>query len=130
MDSRIGFFHSSILPIVAKPFPKQSRMQMNSEKRNSPSQVREVYREPWCGLMGPLQSDGDVFSQLLRLKGNVVTLDYVNFFYSPSAVSGVVQSPIFSKQPGSIVYPVETGEKSREVVFSCEAQGSPPPVYR
>uniref|UniRef100_A0AAQ4R7K8 Contactin 4 n=1 Tax=Gasterosteus aculeatus aculeatus TaxID=481459 RepID=A0AAQ4R7K8_GASAC len=45
------------------------------------------------------------------------------------AESGVLQSPVFTKQPGSIVYPVETVE-NREVVFSCEAQGSPPPVYR
>uniref|UniRef100_A0A673CDZ9 Contactin 4 n=1 Tax=Sphaeramia orbicularis TaxID=375764 RepID=A0A673CDZ9_9TELE len=46
------------------------------------------------------------------------------------SVSGVLQSPVFTKQPGSIVYPVETVEKNREVVFSCEAQGSPPPLYR
>lgn len=59
------------------------------------------------------------------------------FFFSKCAVvfhlcpteSGVLQSPVFTKQPGSIVYPVETVE-NREVVFSCEAQGSPPPVYR
>ncbi|TKS71088.1 Contactin-3 Brain-derived immunoglobulin superfamily protein 1 [Collichthys lucidus] len=44
--------------------------------------------------------------------------------------SSVLQSPVFTKQPGSIVYPVETLEKNREVVFSCEAQGSPPPIYR
>ncbi|XP_028302819.1 contactin-4 isoform X1 [Gouania willdenowi] len=46
------------------------------------------------------------------------------------AESSVLQSPVFTKQPGSIVYPVETMETSREVVFSCEAQGSPPPLYR
>ncbi|XP_061641967.1 contactin-4-like isoform X1 [Phyllopteryx taeniolatus] len=46
------------------------------------------------------------------------------------AVSAVLQSPVFTKQPGSIVYPVESLEKNREVVFSCEAQASPPPVYR
>uniref|UniRef100_A0A7N8Y920 Contactin 4 n=1 Tax=Mastacembelus armatus TaxID=205130 RepID=A0A7N8Y920_9TELE len=40
------------------------------------------------------------------------------------------RGPVFTKQPGSIVYPVETQEKNREVVFSCEAQGSPPPIYR
>uniref|UniRef100_A0AAX7VNY1 Contactin 4 n=1 Tax=Astatotilapia calliptera TaxID=8154 RepID=A0AAX7VNY1_ASTCA len=39
-------------------------------------------------------------------------------------------SPVFTKQPGSIVYPVENVEKNREVVFSCEAEGSPPPMYR
>lgn len=44
--------------------------------------------------------------------------------------SSVLQSPAFTKQPGSIVYPVETVETNREVVFSCEAQGSPPPTYR
>lgn len=44
--------------------------------------------------------------------------------------SGVLQSPVFTKQPGSIVYPVESAERSREVVFSCEAQGTPPPSYR
>ncbi|CAL1608863.1 unnamed protein product [Knipowitschia caucasica] len=43
---------------------------------------------------------------------------------------GVLQSPVFTKQPGSIVYPVETVEKNREVVFSCEAQASPPLSYR
>ncbi|XP_067444419.1 contactin-4 isoform X1 [Thunnus thynnus] len=46
------------------------------------------------------------------------------------AESSVLQSPVFTKQPGSIVYPLETLEKNREVVFSCEAQGSPPPIYR
>ncbi|XP_075869505.1 contactin-4 isoform X1 [Nelusetta ayraudi] len=46
------------------------------------------------------------------------------------AASGVLQSPVFTKQPGSIVYPVESAERSREVVFSCEAQGTPPPSYR
>uniref|UniRef100_A0A8C7YQD4 Contactin 4 n=1 Tax=Oryzias sinensis TaxID=183150 RepID=A0A8C7YQD4_9TELE len=42
----------------------------------------------------------------------------------------VLQSPVFTKQPGSIVYPVETVENGREVVFSCEARGSPAPAYR
>ncbi|KAK1900780.1 Contactin-3, partial [Dissostichus eleginoides] len=46
------------------------------------------------------------------------------------AGSSILQSPVFTKQPGSIVYPVEIVEKNREVVFSCEAQGSPPPMYR
>uniref|UniRef100_A0A669BPH0 Contactin 4 n=1 Tax=Oreochromis niloticus TaxID=8128 RepID=A0A669BPH0_ORENI len=46
------------------------------------------------------------------------------------AESSVLQSPVFTKQPGSIVYPVENVEKNREVVFSCEAKGSPPPMYR
>ncbi|XP_061779965.1 contactin-4-like [Nerophis lumbriciformis] len=46
------------------------------------------------------------------------------------AGSTVLQSPVFTKQPGSIVYPVESLEKNREVVFSCEAQASPSPVYR
>uniref|UniRef100_A0A672NJI6 Contactin-3-like n=1 Tax=Sinocyclocheilus grahami TaxID=75366 RepID=A0A672NJI6_SINGR len=41
-----------------------------------------------------------------------------------------LQSPVFTKQPGSIVFPVDSMEKSREVVFSCEAQGDPPPFYR
>uniref|UniRef100_A0A3Q4GCU5 Contactin 4 n=2 Tax=Neolamprologus brichardi TaxID=32507 RepID=A0A3Q4GCU5_NEOBR len=44
--------------------------------------------------------------------------------------SSVLQSPVFTKQPGSIVYPVENVEKNREVVFSCEAEGSPTPMYR
>uniref|UniRef100_A0A8C6P5K8 Contactin 4 n=1 Tax=Nothobranchius furzeri TaxID=105023 RepID=A0A8C6P5K8_NOTFU len=44
--------------------------------------------------------------------------------------SSALQSPVFTKQPGSIVYPVQTVENNREVVFSCEAQGSPPLVYR
>uniref|UniRef100_A0A8C6P4Q6 Contactin 4 n=1 Tax=Nothobranchius furzeri TaxID=105023 RepID=A0A8C6P4Q6_NOTFU len=46
------------------------------------------------------------------------------------AESSALQSPVFTKQPGSIVYPVQTVENNREVVFSCEAQGSPPLVYR
>ncbi|KAL2091480.1 hypothetical protein ACEWY4_013743 [Coilia grayii] len=46
------------------------------------------------------------------------------------AVGSGLQSPVFTKQPGSIVFPVDSLEKSREVVFSCEAQGSPPPFYR
>ncbi|KAK5934569.1 hypothetical protein CgunFtcFv8_014959 [Champsocephalus gunnari] len=46
------------------------------------------------------------------------------------AGSSILQSPVFTKQPGSIVYPVEIVEKNREVVFSCEAQGNPPPMYR
>uniref|UniRef100_A0A8C8DV82 Contactin 4 n=1 Tax=Oryzias sinensis TaxID=183150 RepID=A0A8C8DV82_9TELE len=46
------------------------------------------------------------------------------------AESSVLQSPVFTKQPGSIVYPVETVENGREVVFSCEARGSPAPAYR
>lgn len=41
-----------------------------------------------------------------------------------------LQNLVFSKQPGSIVFPVDSMEKSREVVFSCEAQGDPPPFYR
>ncbi|XP_072541022.1 contactin-4 [Salminus brasiliensis] len=44
--------------------------------------------------------------------------------------SGVLQGPVFTKQPGSIVFPVDSMEKSREVVFSCEAQGQPLPFYR
>ncbi|CAB1314719.1 unnamed protein product, partial [Coregonus sp. 'balchen'] len=44
--------------------------------------------------------------------------------------SSVLQSPVFTKQPGSIVFPVDSQENNREVVFSCEAQGSPSPLYR
>ncbi|KAG5274309.1 hypothetical protein AALO_G00134660 [Alosa alosa] len=46
------------------------------------------------------------------------------------AVGSGQQSPVFTKQPGSIVFPLDSLEKSREVVFSCEALGSPPPFYR
>ncbi|XP_697914.4 contactin-4 isoform X1 [Danio rerio] len=38
--------------------------------------------------------------------------------------------PVFTKQPGSIVFPLHLNEPSREVTFSCEAQGRPPPSYR
>uniref|UniRef100_A0A3Q3KEX2 Contactin 3a, tandem duplicate 1 n=1 Tax=Monopterus albus TaxID=43700 RepID=A0A3Q3KEX2_MONAL len=38
--------------------------------------------------------------------------------------------PVFTKQPGSVVFPLQPGENRREVVFSCEAQGQPPPFYR
>ncbi|XP_038820026.1 contactin-4-like [Salvelinus namaycush] len=44
--------------------------------------------------------------------------------------SSVLQSPVFTKQPGSIVFPVDSQENNRDVVFSCEAQGSPSPLYR
>ncbi|KAG7268055.1 hypothetical protein CRUP_024987, partial [Coryphaenoides rupestris] len=44
--------------------------------------------------------------------------------------SGVLQRPSFTKQPGSVVFPFRPGESRREVVFSCEAQGQPPPYYR
>ncbi|XP_036959899.1 contactin-4 isoform X1 [Acanthopagrus latus] len=46
------------------------------------------------------------------------------------AGSGVLLRPVFTKQPGSVVFPLEPGENRREVVFSCEAQGHPPPFYR
>ncbi|XP_053355561.1 contactin-4-like [Clarias gariepinus] len=46
------------------------------------------------------------------------------------AVDNVMQAPIITKQPGSIVFPVDSLVKSQEVVFSCEAQGQPPPIYR
>ncbi|XP_029630552.1 contactin-4-like isoform X1 [Salmo trutta] len=46
------------------------------------------------------------------------------------AESNVLQSPVFTKQPGSIVFPVDSQENNRDVVFSCEAQGSPSPLYR
>lgn len=44
--------------------------------------------------------------------------------------SGVLLRPMFTKQPGSVVFPIHSGENRREVVFSCEAQGHPPPFYR
>uniref|UniRef100_A0A3Q2E6K6 Contactin 3a, tandem duplicate 1 n=1 Tax=Cyprinodon variegatus TaxID=28743 RepID=A0A3Q2E6K6_CYPVA len=44
--------------------------------------------------------------------------------------TGVLQRPVFTKQPGSVVFPVHAGETQREVVFSCEAQGHPPLFYR
>ncbi|XP_059426589.1 contactin-4 isoform X3 [Carassius carassius] len=47
-----------------------------------------------------------------------------------SLAGNTLQSPVFTKQPGSIVFPVDSMEKNREVVFSCEAQGDPPPFYR
>ncbi|KAM9344067.1 contactin-4 isoform 1-T1 [Pholidichthys leucotaenia] len=46
------------------------------------------------------------------------------------AGSGVLLRPVFTKQPGSVVFPIQPGENRREVVFSCEAQGYPPPFYR
>ncbi|XP_057194880.1 contactin-4 isoform X2 [Triplophysa rosa] len=46
------------------------------------------------------------------------------------AAGNTLQSPVFTKQPGSIVFPVDSMEKNKEVVFSCEAQGHPPPFYR
>nr|XP_020476109.1 contactin-4-like isoform X1 [Monopterus albus] len=46
------------------------------------------------------------------------------------AGSGALLRPVFTKQPGSVVFPLQPGENRREVVFSCEAQGQPPPFYR
>ncbi|KAM3872538.1 contactin-4 [Diretmus argenteus] len=46
------------------------------------------------------------------------------------AGNGVLLKPVFTKQPGSVVFPLHPSESRREVVFSCEAQGHPPPVYR
>ncbi|XP_020487967.1 contactin-4 isoform X1 [Labrus bergylta] len=46
------------------------------------------------------------------------------------AGSGVLLRPVFTKQPGSVVFPLQPVENHREVVFSCEAQGHPPPFYR
>lgn len=46
------------------------------------------------------------------------------------AGSGVLLRPMFTKQPGSVVFPIHSGENRREVLFSCEAQGHPPPFYR
>ncbi|XP_066519423.1 contactin-4 [Hoplias malabaricus] len=51
-------------------------------------------------------------------------------FMGSLAVGSVLQTPVFSKQPGSIVFPMDSMEKSREVVFSCEAQGQPLLSYR
>ncbi|XP_071021327.1 contactin-4 isoform X2 [Oncorhynchus clarkii lewisi] len=46
------------------------------------------------------------------------------------AGNNVLLRPVFTKQPGSVVFPVHPTETIREVVFSCEAQGHPPPFYR
>uniref|UniRef100_A0A667WVH7 Contactin 3a, tandem duplicate 1 n=1 Tax=Myripristis murdjan TaxID=586833 RepID=A0A667WVH7_9TELE len=43
---------------------------------------------------------------------------------------GVMLKPVFTKQPGSVVFPLHPSENRREVVFSCEAQGHPAPFYR
>ncbi|XP_054625630.1 contactin-4-like isoform X2 [Dunckerocampus dactyliophorus] len=42
----------------------------------------------------------------------------------------VLLRPVFTKQPGSVVFPLQHGKNRREVVFSCEAQGHPLPSYR
>uniref|UniRef100_A0A8C7Y6E2 Contactin 3a, tandem duplicate 1 n=1 Tax=Oryzias sinensis TaxID=183150 RepID=A0A8C7Y6E2_9TELE len=47
-----------------------------------------------------------------------------------SSGSGILLRPIFTKQPGSVVFPIQPGESRKEVVFSCEAQGQPAPFYR
>ncbi|XP_026873742.2 LOW QUALITY PROTEIN: contactin-3 [Electrophorus electricus] len=46
------------------------------------------------------------------------------------AENSVPRKPVFIKQPGSIVFPLHPNDPSREVTFSCEAQGYPPPSYR
>ncbi|XP_029010939.1 contactin-4 isoform X2 [Betta splendens] len=56
----------------------------------------------------------------------VVLLSLVEYL----AGSGVLLRPMFTKQPGSVVFPLQPGGNHREVVFSCEAQGYPPPFYR
>uniref|UniRef100_A0A673MGD1 Contactin-4-like n=1 Tax=Sinocyclocheilus rhinocerous TaxID=307959 RepID=A0A673MGD1_9TELE len=50
--------------------------------------------------------------------------------FLPLLLQNLLDHPVFTKQPGSIVFPVDSMEKNREVVFSCEAQGDPPPFYR
>uniref|UniRef100_A0A8C6UBT6 Contactin 3a, tandem duplicate 1 n=1 Tax=Neogobius melanostomus TaxID=47308 RepID=A0A8C6UBT6_9GOBI len=45
-------------------------------------------------------------------------------------VLSLLLRPVFTKQPGSVVFPLKSGEDQREVVFSCEAQGHPSPIYR
>lgn len=54
---------------------------------------------------------------------------FLFFSSSPLEGSGPLR-PVFTKQPGSIVFPLHLNEPSREVTFSCEAQGHPPPSYR
>ncbi|XP_028265967.1 contactin-4 [Parambassis ranga] len=56
----------------------------------------------------------------------ILLLSLVEFL----AGSGVLLRPMFTKQPGSVVFPIQPGENRREVVFSCEAQGHPQPFYR
>uniref|UniRef100_A0A8B9HCI4 Contactin 3a, tandem duplicate 1 n=1 Tax=Astyanax mexicanus TaxID=7994 RepID=A0A8B9HCI4_ASTMX len=51
-------------------------------------------------------------------------------FHSFLLESSVPLKPVFIKQPGSIVFPLHPNDPSREVTFSCEAQGYPPPSYR
>uniref|UniRef100_A0A8C1ZIV3 Contactin 4 n=1 Tax=Cyprinus carpio TaxID=7962 RepID=A0A8C1ZIV3_CYPCA len=68
-------------------------------------------------------------SRLDVCKWSVLITLFLSFTLSLS-VGNTLQSPVFTKQPGSIVFPVDSMEKNREVVFSCEAQGDPPPFYR
>ena len=62
------------------------------------------------------------------LNGTLDIKDNVLVFLSSG--SGVLLKPVFTKQPGSVVFPLHPSENHREVVFSCEAQGHPPPFYR
>uniref|UniRef100_A0A8C7U9L3 Contactin 4 n=1 Tax=Oncorhynchus mykiss TaxID=8022 RepID=A0A8C7U9L3_ONCMY len=66
---------------------------------------------------------------LIGLLTNQISLLFCLDCVSPIE-SSVLQSPVFTKQPGSIVFPVDSQENNRDVVFSCEAQGSPSPLYR
>uniref|UniRef100_A0A8C2GRK7 Contactin 4 n=2 Tax=Cyprinidae TaxID=7953 RepID=A0A8C2GRK7_CYPCA len=70
-------------------------------------------------------------SRLGVCKWSVLMALFLSFSLSLClSVGNTLQSPVFTKQPGSIVFPVDSMEKNREVVFSCEAQGDPPPFYR
>ncbi|XP_026860814.2 contactin-4 isoform X2 [Electrophorus electricus] len=74
--------------------------------------------------MGP---DFDPSKPKMKLLWKLLVLQS---FMGCLAADSVLQSPVFTKQPGSIVFPVDSMEKGREVVFSCEAQGQPTPFYR
>ncbi|XP_076869805.1 contactin-3-like [Brachyhypopomus gauderio] len=74
--------------------------------------------------MGP---DFDPSKPKMKLLWKLLVLQS---FLGSLAADSVLQGPVFTKQPGSIVFPVDSMEKGREVVFSCEAQGQPPPSYR
>uniref|UniRef100_H3DCJ7 Contactin 3a, tandem duplicate 1 n=1 Tax=Tetraodon nigroviridis TaxID=99883 RepID=H3DCJ7_TETNG len=62
-----------------------------------------------------------------QLPLNLRILHLMRLLLSGSAVQ---LGPVFTKQPGSVVFPLQHGENRKEVVFSCEAQGHPAPFYR
>uniref|UniRef100_A0A8C2L280 Contactin 4 n=1 Tax=Cyprinus carpio TaxID=7962 RepID=A0A8C2L280_CYPCA len=118
---------------------RKNVLKKTSGKRKSnilqdPSKKLKVYLSLCLLQCWPAQSHQLIACFASRLgvcKWSVLMALFLSFSLSLClSVGNTLQSPVFTKQPGSIVFPVDSMEKNREVVFSCEAQGDPPPFYR